>query len=355
MESWDAVYKDNASKMLGICRRYVKDVQLAEDLVHEAFMAAMNKSDTYSGKGSFEGWLRRIVINTALQHLRKNKNIFSAKDELLEYYSHDTQESNNEQESDRNIIENENFSQQELLETIDELPEHHKAVFNLYVIDEYTHKEIGKMLNISHGTSKSHLARARKKIQQMLFEKAKKKKEEKSRQGFFLFLFAPKADAVDKLFKDKLKSFEIQPKNLKPLKGGSQLVNTQQSFLILKTLMGHKLILISSIGVITVSLVCFLYPQDKPIQQKNKIETQDKKVEQPIIAEPSEKTNTAPANQKDSVSSKKDTILPPLKTKKTINNNKKPDTTIVKKPVVIHKNLVKHDTIVKKAPVGNEK
>ncbi|TAL57765.1 MAG: RNA polymerase sigma factor [Bacteroidetes bacterium] len=356
MESWDNIYINNAPKMLGICRRYVKDIQLAEDLVQEAFMTAMDKVNTYSGKGSFEGWLRRIVINTALQYLRKNKNIVFTKPDVLEYQTQapeDSQESEDAPESERSTIESGNFSQQELLETIDELPEHHKAVFNLYVIDEYTHKEIGKMLNISAGTSKSHLARARKKIQQMLFEKAQKKKEDKSRKGFFWFLFSPKPDYIDKLYKDAFKSFEIQPQNLTSLKGGSQLVNTQQSFSILKAFIGNKLLLVSSIGLVTVASVYFLYPKDAPVQKEDVIETITKKVEEQIKIEPSANTNIISTDQKDTLPIEKDPITTPAKIAKSVNNNKKTNA-VVKKPVVIHKQVIKRDTVIKRVPVSNK-
>ncbi|MFY9310623.1 MAG: sigma-70 family RNA polymerase sigma factor [Bacteroidia bacterium] len=178
MENWDVIYKNNASKLLGICRRYVKDEQLAEDLMHNAFITAINKIKTYSGKGAFEGWLRKIVINTALLYLRESKKMLFSDNEPVEGHL-DTTGENEEEETQRKTIENAGFSQQELLEVVELLPEHHKVVFNLYVIDGYTHNEIGEMLNISGGTSKSHLARARKKIQQLLFEKAKLKAEKR--------------------------------------------------------------------------------------------------------------------------------------------------------------------------------
>lgn len=176
MENWDVIYKNNASKLLGVCRRYVKDEQLAEDLLHNAFITAMNKINTYSGKGVFEGWLRKIVVNTVLLYLRDSKKMQFSENEPLENQVEVTLESDVE-ETQKKVIEEAGFSQQELLEVVDQLPLHHKTVFNLYVIDGYTHNEIGEMLKISGGTSKSHLARARKKIQQLLFEKAMLKTE----------------------------------------------------------------------------------------------------------------------------------------------------------------------------------
>ena len=176
METWDIIYKNNASKLLGICRRYVRDEQQAEDLMHNAFIAAINKIHTYSGTGAVEGWLRRLVINTALLYLRENKKMLFSDSEPVENQAA-ADEADGAEETQRKVVEEAGFSREELLEAVDILPEHHKVVFNLYVIDGYTHNEIGEILNISGGTSKSHLARARKKIQQLLFEKAKMKSE----------------------------------------------------------------------------------------------------------------------------------------------------------------------------------
>lgn len=176
MENWDVIYKNNASKLLGVCRRYIKDEQLAEDLMHNAFITAINKISSYSGVGAFEGWLRKIVVNTVLLYLRDSKKMQFSDNEPLENQS-DTEAESDAEQTQKRVIEEAGFSQQELLEIVDELPVHHKTVFNLYVIDGYTHNEIGEMLKISGGTSKSHLARARKKIQQLLFEKAKLKTE----------------------------------------------------------------------------------------------------------------------------------------------------------------------------------
>ena len=87
MEQWDTIYKKNAPRLIGICRRYVKDIQLAEDLMHNAFMIAINKIDTYSNKGSFEGWLSKITVNTVLQYIRSNKNNTVSISEPIEDYS----------------------------------------------------------------------------------------------------------------------------------------------------------------------------------------------------------------------------------------------------------------------------
>lgn len=183
MENWDVIYKNNASKLLGICRRYVRDEQQAEDLMHNAFITAINKINTYSGKGVFDGWLRKIVVNTVLLYLRQNKKMMFSDNEPSENQL-GVAEGAEAEETQRKTIEEAGFTQEELLEVVELLPEHHKVVFNLYVIDGYTHNEIGELLHISGGTSKSHLARARKKIQQLLFEKAQLKTKNSHQKNF---------------------------------------------------------------------------------------------------------------------------------------------------------------------------
>ena len=211
---WDKVYRENAAKMNGICRRYVQHKEIAEDLMQDAFLAAINKFDKYSGIGSFEGWLRKVTINTTLMYLRneRTKKITKELSSVEEdYQSIDQPDSSNI----RSIIEQAGFSDLELLEAINCLPEHHRLVFNLYVIDNYTHAQIGKELNISAGTSKSHLARARKKIQQILYTKALEKTQDqnnKKRRSAFIWAFIGyRTNDMDRLFKSKLRNFEFEP------------------------------------------------------------------------------------------------------------------------------------------------
>lgn len=207
-EFWEKTYKENAPKMIGVCRRYVKSKEVAEDLMQEAFLTAINKADTFAGKGSFEAWLRRIAVNSALMYLRQQR-AHKIIDDLIENDS--DHENMNEDNDKRGIIEQADFSDIELLEVIDSLPEHHKLVFNLYVIDRFTHIQIGEELNISPGTSKSHLARARKKIQQMLYQKALLENREKEKRKRALLLFVLPYNYIDIIFKNKFENFSIEP------------------------------------------------------------------------------------------------------------------------------------------------
>ena len=210
---WDAAYRDNAPALLGVLRRYVKDTGTAQDLLHEVYIAAMDKYDGYAGKGSFEGWLYKITVNTALMHLRNERNNPADTQYVSSLHVADDDADDAPHDDAKAAIEAADFSGEELLSAIDRLPEHHKLVFNMYVMDDFSHKQIATKLNISSGTSKSHLARARKKIQQILYDDAmnREKKKERRRTSAFLLLFPAKGHYIDQLYRDGLSNFTIPP------------------------------------------------------------------------------------------------------------------------------------------------
>ena len=141
------IYKLFSSKLFALCLKYSRNRVEAEDNLQDAFITIFEKISQYKFKGSFEGWLKRIVINTALQRYRK-KGVFNIVNE-------------NNIEQPIEVEDNDDVSIDFLLLTIQELPDQYRLVFNLYALDGYSHKEIAKMLNISTGTTKSNLARAR--------------------------------------------------------------------------------------------------------------------------------------------------------------------------------------------------
>lgn len=209
---WEELYRTQAPILLGVCRRYVPDVQQAEDLMHDAFLTAIRKQESFSNMGAIEGWLRRITVNTALLHLRNEKKL------SLLYSSDDIGERPDEvpdmdpDATPESIILAAGFESADLLAALDELPEHHRVVFNLYVFEGYTHKQIGEELGISAGTSKSHLARGRKKIQQILLRKAQAMKEKEKRAALFILPFFKKEDTfIDELYKKTLADTPIPP------------------------------------------------------------------------------------------------------------------------------------------------
>ena len=147
LKSQSEIYHLFAGKLFSLCLKYSKTHQEAEDNLHEAFITIFNKIDQYKFKGSFEGWMKRITINTALQTYRQ-KNILN----LVEYDYPDEVEVE---------VDEEELSLDYLLKIIQELPERYRMVFNLYVLDGFSHREIASMLSIAEGTSKSNLSRAR--------------------------------------------------------------------------------------------------------------------------------------------------------------------------------------------------
>jgi RNA polymerase sigma factor (sigma-70 family) len=249
-EFWETTYQQNISKMTGICYRYVVSRQIAEDLAHDAFLLAMEKSAGYKGKGCFDAWLRRITINVAVQYLRdqkKEKHIDNVTIDIADNFETDM--------DNENLIEKADFSKEELLFVLNDLPNHHRLVFNLYVIDNLTHIQISKELGISLGTSKSHLARARKKIKKTLYQIAEEKlNEKKGKKGLLLLIFPYKIWNIDKIYQRSFNNFEIFSKKTLPLKPGdfakASIPNFQTSILAVKNL----ILPIISIGIISFAI-----------------------------------------------------------------------------------------------------
>ncbi len=141
------IYKLFASKLFSLSLKYSRNHAEAQDNLQDAFVTIFKKIAQYKGKGSLEGWMKRIAINTALQRYR-SVGVFDIIGE--------------DQIEDVSIeIDDENIGIDYLLQIIQELPDRYRLVFNLYALDDYSHKEIAEMLNISTGTSKSNLSRAR--------------------------------------------------------------------------------------------------------------------------------------------------------------------------------------------------
>lgn len=142
------LYKLYSSKLFALCLKYSRNYAEAEDNLQDAFLTIFKKISQYSGKGSLEGWLKRIAINTALQRYRSQRVFDIVHEDRIE---------------DVHVeVETETVDIDFLLNSIQELPDRYRLVFNLYVLDGYSHKEISEMLEITTGTTKSNLARARK-------------------------------------------------------------------------------------------------------------------------------------------------------------------------------------------------
>lgn len=151
------LYEKYNQKMFGVCLGYVKNDFEAEDVLMKAFMKVFDKIDTFKEAGSFEGWIRRIVVNEALGHIRKYHKIKNEEIEKADYEGHFS--SNNVQ-----------LEADDLMKLVNALPIGYKTVFNLYAIEGYSHKEIAEKLEITESTSKSQLNRARKALKKSLEE-----------------------------------------------------------------------------------------------------------------------------------------------------------------------------------------
>ncbi len=153
------LYKRYAPLLLGICVRYAKDSSEAEDVLQEGFIKIFDKIHLYNNKGSFEGWMRRLMVNTAISNYRKN---------LKRYYKVDVEEPHIQSISqDWSKCD---YTKEELMQVIRSLPNGYRMVFNLYAIEGYKHKEIAKLLEIDETTSKSQYSRAKKQLQAKLAE-----------------------------------------------------------------------------------------------------------------------------------------------------------------------------------------
>ncbi|WP_339633117.1 RNA polymerase sigma factor [Bizionia echini] len=156
-EAQQVLFDTHAPKMLSVCRYYVKDFQKAEEVMLNGFLKAFTHLKQFQDVGSFEGWLRKIMVREAISYLRQAKKI---------EFPVDVTESDRYHESYNNIHSNMNVDQ--IQQLIDQLPDGYKVVFVMYAIEGYKHHEIANMLNISEGTSKSQLFKARKQLQQAL-------------------------------------------------------------------------------------------------------------------------------------------------------------------------------------------
>jgi len=159
------LYNRFAPRMYGVCLRYASNAEEAEDILQEGFIKIFNKINSYRGDGSFEGWIRRIFVNTAIEHFRKKT-----------YLQPIT-------ETEENTVEGkylsvlDSLAEKDIIQLIQQLSPGYRTVFNMYVVEGYTHKQIAEMLGISEGTSKSQLSRAKLILQDLVKTFIEKRKQ----------------------------------------------------------------------------------------------------------------------------------------------------------------------------------
>ena len=147
----ELLYRRHAAKLYAVCLQYSGNDEEARDILQEGFIKIFENLVHYKYEGSFEGWVRRIIVNTALEKYRSKHNLYRVDD--IDQIAEPNAEPDNEDYAGLEAVD--------LLKIIRELPSKYRMVFNLYAIEGYSHKEISKMVNISEGTSKSNLSRAR--------------------------------------------------------------------------------------------------------------------------------------------------------------------------------------------------
>jgi RNA polymerase sigma factor (sigma-70 family) len=147
----ELLYRRHASKLYAVCLQYSGNDEEARDILQEGFIKIFENLEHYKHEGSFEGWMRRITVNTALEKFRSRHNLYRV-DDIGSIKEPDAEPDNQDYAG---------LEANDLLGIIRELPTKYRMVFNLYAIEGYSHKEISKMVNISEGTSKSNLSRAR--------------------------------------------------------------------------------------------------------------------------------------------------------------------------------------------------
>jgi RNA polymerase sigma factor (sigma-70 family) len=152
----EEMYRRFSPRMYAVCLRYAGNAEEAEDILQEGFIKIFKKLDSFRGDGSFEGWVRRVFVNTAIEHFRRKR-----------YLQPVTEKEENTIEG-KSLSALDGLAEKDILALIKELSPGYRTVFNMYVVEGYTHKEIGDMLGISEGTSKSQLSRAKVILQDMV-------------------------------------------------------------------------------------------------------------------------------------------------------------------------------------------
>jgi RNA polymerase sigma factor (sigma-70 family) len=152
----EELYRRFSPRMYAVCLRYATSSEEAEDILQEGFIKIFKKLDSYRGDGSFEGWIRRIFVNTAIEHFRRRR------------YLQPVTEKEESTVEGKYLSVLDSLAEKDILELIRQLSPGYRTVFNMYVVEGYTHKEIGDMLGISEGTSKSQLSRAKVILQDMV-------------------------------------------------------------------------------------------------------------------------------------------------------------------------------------------
>lgn len=153
----EEIYKKYSSVLFSVCLRYTNSYEDAQDVFQDGFIMIFNKINQFRFEGSFEGWLKRIMVNTCIERHRGKNHLYIINEEIIA-----------DENSDEMELESEEYNYADLLEFVRALPDRYQQVFNLYAIEGYSHQQIADLLKISVGTSKSNLSRAREKLKDLI-------------------------------------------------------------------------------------------------------------------------------------------------------------------------------------------
>jgi RNA polymerase sigma-70 factor (ECF subfamily) len=161
------VYELFYGKMMAVCMRYTKNTDQAKDILQEGFIKVFRSMDTFNRAGSFEGWIRRIVVNTAIDYFRKSKHsyLLLGEERSIEDFGDGDEEDTLADEGEGDFLD---LKPADVINAMQKLSPAYRTVFNLYVFEEMTHKEIAEVLGINVGTSKSNLAKAKNNLKKLL-------------------------------------------------------------------------------------------------------------------------------------------------------------------------------------------
>ena len=362
---WNEIYSGLSPRLLGICRRYIQDIHTAEDIVQDSFIVAIQKNHQLNDEKALFAWLKKIVVNNALLYLRKHSKEVFVSTEPSEIP--DTLSEMNHPSLDEKHIFIYDFTRDQLLSSIDSLPEHHKSVFNLFFIENHSHAEISGMLGITVNTSKSHLMRAKKSVQNFLINnfinQDTPKNKKKLAQLFVIFGLGGLLWA--QTFNSKFSDFSISPS--RKLEIPENITINQSAFSNFTNQTLKKKIIIISVIIIIIAVSVFAFSprtsffslnndrsqrKSVPINEKENsalIETLTKN-NKPKSENISISENVNPINSKESISennlvqeNEKEALKTNIQSKKIILKDSTKEDAAQK--VVIVKKIIQRDTI----------
>ncbi|REC55679.1 hypothetical protein DRF62_05725 [Chryseobacterium piscium] len=254
------MYLDHSPKLLGICRRYITDIQNAEDIVQDSFITAIQKNHQLKDEKAIFGWLKKIVVNNALQFIRKASKDAFITTENSEIPDNTLTEITTSAMDEKKHILTYDFTREELLKSIDSLPSHHKSVFNLYYIENYSHAEISGLLEIPVNTSKSHLMRAKKSVQNYLITHFVNNETPKNKTAQLLVFLGFGGLLWAQNFQSKFSDFTISPS--KNFEIPSDINTNTISFSSTQNFWKEKAIIGTTFFIIIVGSILFFSPKN---------------------------------------------------------------------------------------------